>query len=209
MYHAHSAASPSKYRSRLKPHLRKAYDAMSALRGDLQEEWEDCVEQLRSARLGTTHDDDDAVETSQAFLCHRTEQLAGEIREVEAALSRIAAGAYGICTECNKPIPAARLAARPDAVRCRHCQETFEGFPSYASAERRAPVDFGSDTHQRARPSLPRTLQSNRAGTTTTKELSRMAGSKKGRSNPDRKKASEPAAKTPAKAAKGRKSKKR
>jgi RNA polymerase-binding transcription factor DksA len=207
MYDASNAGRMSRFRSRLKPRLRKAYDAMSALRCELQEEWEDCVEQLRSARAGTTHDDDDVVETSQAFLCRRTEQLADEIRDLETALSRFAAGAYGICAECGKPIPAARLAARPDAVRCRRCQETFELYAAIDSAERRAPDDFETDFDQRARPSLPRTPRSNRAG--TTKELSPMAGSKKGRSNPARKKTAEPEAKTPVKAAKARKSKKR
>jgi DnaK suppressor protein len=207
MYDARQARRMSRFRSRLKPRLRKAYDAMNALRCDLQEAWEDCIEQLRSTRTGTTHDDDDAVETAQAFLCRRTEQLADEIRELETALSRFAAGAYGICADCGKPIPAARLAARPDAVRCRQCQETFESDAAAASTERRAPVDMETDFDQRARPSLPRTPRSNRAG--TTKELSLMAGSKKGRSNPARKKTAEPAAKTPVKGAKAGKSKKR
>jgi RNA polymerase-binding transcription factor DksA len=187
--------------------LRKAYEVMNALRCDLQEEWEDCVEQLRSARTGTTHDDDDAVETSHAFLCRRTEQLAEEIRDLEAALGRFAAGDYGICLDCGKRIPAVRLAARPDAVRCRQCQEEFELYGAVALTERRAPIQFTSDPDQRARPSPPRTRRSNRAG--TTKELSSMAGSKKGRSNPARKKTGEPEAKRPAKATKARKAKKR
>jgi phage/conjugal plasmid C-4 type zinc finger TraR family protein len=32
-----------------------------------------------------------------------------------------------VCAECGQPIPAARLAAVPGVVRCRECQEDFEG----------------------------------------------------------------------------------
>ena len=32
-----------------------------------------------------------------------------------------------VCAECGDTIPAARLAAMPQATRCRTCQEDFEG----------------------------------------------------------------------------------
>lgn len=31
-----------------------------------------------------------------------------------------------ICKDCGEPIPRARLASIPDAVRCRDCQELWE-----------------------------------------------------------------------------------
>jgi len=49
-----------------------------------------------------------------------------EIREIEAALLRIARGAYGRCTECGEAIDPERLAAIPAAGRCYSCQEAFE-----------------------------------------------------------------------------------
>ena len=45
-----------------------------------------------------------------------------EIREVEAALQRIAQGGYGVCTDCGGPIGFARLKAYPTASRCIGCQ---------------------------------------------------------------------------------------
>lgn len=51
-----------------------------------------------------------------------TRQMAS-LREVEEALERIANGTYGICTDCDEPISAKRLAARPAAARCINCQE--------------------------------------------------------------------------------------
>jgi RNA polymerase-binding protein DksA len=51
---------------------------------------------------------------------------AAELREVAAALVRMADGTYGACLECGQPIPYARLAANPSASRCIACQEKLE-----------------------------------------------------------------------------------
>ncbi|OYU40349.1 MAG: dimethylmenaquinone methyltransferase [Pseudorhodobacter sp. PARRP1] len=44
-----------------------------------------------------------------------------EIRRIEAALARIAAGAYGVCVRCGAAIPAARLDVLPDTPFCPTC----------------------------------------------------------------------------------------
>ena len=44
-----------------------------------------------------------------------------EIRRIEAALARMAAGDYGICVRCGNAIAAERLAALPDTPFCRSC----------------------------------------------------------------------------------------
>jgi DnaK suppressor protein len=49
-----------------------------------------------------------------------------EIRDIEAALAKIDAGTYGICDECNVPIPMARLEYMPNAQFCIGCQEKLE-----------------------------------------------------------------------------------
>jgi DnaK suppressor protein len=49
-----------------------------------------------------------------------------EIRDVEAALLRLARGEYGICLDCEQPIPIARLEANPTAERCISCQVDYE-----------------------------------------------------------------------------------
>ena len=49
-----------------------------------------------------------------------------EIRLVDAALARIEAGNYGLCTDCGVEIPQARLHAAPEAARCISCQEKIE-----------------------------------------------------------------------------------
>ncbi len=49
-----------------------------------------------------------------------------ELREVEAALQRLAMGSYGTCEECSADIGYARLKAYPMAQRCVDCQSRFE-----------------------------------------------------------------------------------
>lgn len=49
-----------------------------------------------------------------------------ELREIEAALTRIGDGSYGTCSDCGDEIDAARLKANPSARRCLRCQEKYE-----------------------------------------------------------------------------------
>lgn len=49
-----------------------------------------------------------------------------EIAQIKAALQRIDDGTYGTCVVCGKKIPAARLKARPEAVRCIEHQQEYE-----------------------------------------------------------------------------------
>jgi DnaK suppressor protein len=58
-------------------------------------------------------------ETRMAIL--RQEQLL-----VKQALQRLAEGKYGICIDCGKEIPAGRLKAMPEAIRCVEDQRRFE-----------------------------------------------------------------------------------
>jgi DnaK suppressor protein len=49
-----------------------------------------------------------------------------ELREVEAALTRLADGAYGTCADCGADIGFERLRAEPAAARCIECQRRHE-----------------------------------------------------------------------------------
>lgn len=48
------------------------------------------------------------------------------LRAVEEALQRIEDGSYGVCTDCEKPIPIKRLEVFPAAQRCVECKSNFE-----------------------------------------------------------------------------------
>jgi DnaK suppressor protein len=48
------------------------------------------------------------------------------LRQIDAALSRIAQGKYGLCMKCGKKIPRARLEAIPYAMLCLECKNEDE-----------------------------------------------------------------------------------
>lgn len=60
-----------------------------------------------------------------ALDAHETQHLAA----IDAALSRIANGSYGECTNCGADIAPARLKAAPEASRCVTCQDRAEQPP--------------------------------------------------------------------------------
>lgn len=57
----------------------------------------------------------------------------GEIRELDAALARLAAGTYGVCSDCGGEIDFERLLAHPVAARCFDCQQVHERTYSHPS----------------------------------------------------------------------------
>ena len=60
-----------------------------------------------------------AFERAQtASLLERTE---ARLAALDGALARLAAGRYGDCARCGRPVGAERLAARPDATTCVGC----------------------------------------------------------------------------------------
>jgi RNA polymerase-binding transcription factor DksA len=44
-----------------------------------------------------------------------------ELSELDAALSRLALGTYGVCEECGEPVPRERLEVLPSARKCLEC----------------------------------------------------------------------------------------
>ncbi|MFO1351753.1 MAG: TraR/DksA C4-type zinc finger protein [Gammaproteobacteria bacterium] len=49
-----------------------------------------------------------------------------ELQEIDAALKRMAANEYGLCTDCGQSIAARRLEAYPASQRCISCQTAHE-----------------------------------------------------------------------------------
>jgi RNA polymerase-binding transcription factor DksA len=78
----------------------------------------DCLRQreLALAESATSMPDPVAV--------NRAATLLRRIEDIDAALERIAAGTYGVCTSCGSAIPAERLESRPFAAGCVSCQQT-------------------------------------------------------------------------------------
>ena len=84
------------------------------------------IDQMRTARSLTSADDEHDPEGSTVSLDQarddallvRTDQT---LAELVAARERLAAGRYGVCERCARPVPAGRLLARPEARFCVPC----------------------------------------------------------------------------------------
>ncbi len=61
-------------------------------------------------------------ETNAAMIDHHV----GEISGIQAALSRMESGTYGLCVHCGEQIGFQRLQAYPSANRCLPCQSKVE-----------------------------------------------------------------------------------
>jgi RNA polymerase-binding transcription factor DksA len=84
--------------------------------------------ELTHDREGSNDDDEhdpEGVTLSSEWsrLTGLAEAAASELQQVDDALARMDAGTYGICANCGRPIPAARLAVRPFAEYCVACAE--------------------------------------------------------------------------------------
>ena len=80
----------------------------------------------RPSESGRMADDDQAQAAHDEFVslevqrrCYRT------LKEIDAALDRLATGDYGSCLNCGESINPRRLAAIPWAAHCIRCQETM------------------------------------------------------------------------------------
>ena len=65
--------------------------------------------------------------------------LQDERNAVGQALQRLEDGTYGTCVDCGKEIPAARLQAQPEAIRCVEDQRRFEASHGTTGGPRSVP----------------------------------------------------------------------
>lgn len=72
-------------------------------------------------------DDDDAAE-SEAFnrIQARLDTARAQLKSIEKTLTKLENGTYGKCERCGKPIPEARLEAKPWAIYDVECEEIVE-----------------------------------------------------------------------------------
>lgn len=89
------------------------------------------LEELGSGESGELRSDvqfGDGFADAAAATAERTEVLGlvetlkSQLDAVDAALVRIEQGTYGTCASCGRPIPEARLEARPASIYCVDCK---------------------------------------------------------------------------------------
>jgi DnaK suppressor protein len=93
-------------------------EALARVRVLRKEEQDDAVE-LPADNMDVARSLED-VETDAGLI----ERYEFQLKAIDAALSRLERGRYGICEKCKKDIPIERLKAVPFAAYCIDCQKT-------------------------------------------------------------------------------------
>lgn len=104
------------------------------LRGKLLERRERLLHELRSevdAALEPSHNPSDDADLANNAIAQDTGYEIGAVEhqavaEIDNALRRMESGRYGICEDCGRKIPAARLRALPFAYLCVECKAREE-----------------------------------------------------------------------------------
>ena len=98
----------------------RARELLSAARGRIEHELVELSRRGEDAELahGDQHLADEASDLyDDEFRAGRIDDLRAELRAVERAEARLAAGTYGVSVESGLPIPDERLEAQPTADR--------------------------------------------------------------------------------------------
>jgi RNA polymerase-binding transcription factor DksA len=89
---------------------------------ELTGSYDDLVSAAQLSNADDEHDSEGATIASERSQLDALVRAAQErLAEIDAAAARLADGRYGICESCGRPIPAARLEARPVARACIAC----------------------------------------------------------------------------------------
>jgi RNA polymerase-binding transcription factor DksA len=103
---------------RLRDLRRSAAERRLALRRD----FERIVEAAQSVSTDDEHDPEGStIAFERAQVAALLDQAERQLAELDAAVARLDAGAYGRCESCGRPIAPERLLVRPAATRCIDC----------------------------------------------------------------------------------------
>lgn len=112
-----------------KRHFKKILDdRFHLLREEVAEELIQSDDENYSELAGQVHDlaEEAVADLLVDLQFANLDRHIAEIREIDAALMRLATNEFGQCIDCNDEIEIERLEAYPTAKRCQPCQVSFE-----------------------------------------------------------------------------------
>ena len=93
------------------------------------------LDALRAAERDPEFEEGAQTEHEAFTLSRLGETQRREIAQIDAALARLDAGEFGICTDCEQEIDPRRLKALPHALLCTECATRRERAPGAAVGE--------------------------------------------------------------------------
>ena len=102
----------------------KLLEKRKALLAHLDRDLTVSVRSLDRVRGDTPDQASDSLERENAGFLAQMD--AAQVGQIDAALTKISEGTYGLCEDCGKPIPDRRLRVLPFASLCTKCKEQEE-----------------------------------------------------------------------------------
>ena len=106
--------------------LKLVHRALLQRRALLVRERDARVRAMREAPLAGPGDDAAGLTEQHDLDLTEAERDEREIEAIDAALTRMENGTYGMCSSCGEPIGHQRLVANPHAQRCLVCEAAAE-----------------------------------------------------------------------------------
>ena len=117
-----TAALTTRQRTKLRGRLLDDHRATELLISRLASDLDSFQNSRKDAPVDDEHDPEGPT---LAFERSQSTAILGQTRihlaQIENALERLDAGAYGVCVTCHKAIPVARLEVRPYSTQCVSC----------------------------------------------------------------------------------------
>ncbi len=119
---------PPLHERKLQQQLELLHQRRDAIRAELMSMLSEAERLADASSAPQVRDWKDTAFAQQLAGVHSTAigQLREALAEVSVALTRLADGSYGTCTQCGRHIADERLAVQPAASRCLGCQSRAE-----------------------------------------------------------------------------------
>jgi RNA polymerase-binding transcription factor DksA len=121
-----TAPDPTALTSRQRSHFRTRLDDDRAATAELIARLDSDIASFHGSRAGSSTDDEhDPEGPTLAFEQSQASAILGQTRvhlaQIDQAIGRLDEGTFGFCATCLRPIPVARLEARPYSTQCVSC----------------------------------------------------------------------------------------
>jgi DnaK suppressor protein len=102
---------------------------LTKMKAQLLEQKQEILKQIeQEVSVDTEGDETDEIQANILIELNNqlTSRNSAKLSQIEAALKRIDEKTYGLCTDCEEPIPEKRLLANPYSLTCVSCAEDRE-----------------------------------------------------------------------------------
>jgi len=132
----------TKKKKAMKTEETKPDDQLKRLQADLEQRLQEALERCSSSSAHDSVEFIDMASDNEAdeMQVRIAEAAANQLDQIYYVMDKLKEGTYGVCEECGKKIPVARLRIIPFATKCVPCKELEEQEAGLSGRRYRPPV---------------------------------------------------------------------